>query len=101
MKDAPRSGGIFPALGTFTLGAAVGSILALLYAPASGQVTRRRLANRVRNLRRNTVRRLEETGRVLTRKAGDVREAAGEWIADHMPLRNGKHALRRRTHTHA
>ena len=51
MQNARRGGGAFRTAGIFTLGAAVGSIVALFYAPASGQVTRRRLANRIRTLR--------------------------------------------------
>ena len=101
MQNARRGGGAFRTAGIFALGAAVGSIVALFYAPASGQVTRRRLANRIRTLRRDTVRQLEQTGRTLTRKAGDVREAATAWLSDHMPARNGKQALRRRPIRHA
>ena len=99
IKEQHRGNGLRTA-GTFALGAAVGSILALLYAPASGEVTRKRLANKVRNLRRTAIRRLEQTGRVLATKAVEVRENASEWLADRMPF-NGKHPVRRRPARHA
>ena len=85
-------------LGTI-LGAAVGSIAALLYAPASGEMTRRRLGRKVRELRRTAARRIGQTQRVLARKAEDVREAAAGWITEHMPHGNGRphRALRHAT----
>lgn len=101
MKENRRRGGAFRTATAFTLGAATGSILALLYAPASGQMTRRRLAMRVRTLRRDTIRRLGQTQRVLATKAGRVREAATEWIAEHVPHGNGRHPLRHRAVRHA
>ena len=100
MKEQRRGNGL-RTVGTFALGAAVGSIISLLYAPASGEATRRRLANKVRNLRRTAIRQLEQTGRVLATRASDVREAAGEWLADRMPFGNGKHPIRRRPVRHA
>ena len=84
-------------LGTI-LGAAVGSIVTLLYAPASGEVTRRRLGRKARELQRTAIRRLSQTQRVLARKAENVREAAGEWITEHIPHGNGGS---RRTLRHA
>jgi hypothetical protein len=78
----------------FTLGAALGSVVALLYAPASGKVTRRRLALRVNTLKRTAARRIGQTGRILADKAEDVRDAARGWIVDHMPHGNGRHPRR-------
>jgi gas vesicle protein len=97
MKENRRRGGLRTFL-AFTLGAAVGGIVALLYAPASGQVTRRRIALKIRTLRRDAVRRLGRTQRALATRALQVREAAGEWIADRLPHRNGngRHLVRRR-----
>ena len=88
MKEQRRRGGAFRTVAAFGLGATLGSVIALLYAPASGKVTRRRLALRAQNLRRNAIRRIGQTQKVLACKATEVREAAGTWIADHMP-RNG------------
>jgi gas vesicle protein len=95
MKEFRRRGGALRTLIAFTFGAAAGSILALLYAPASGRVTRRRLALKAQNLRRNAVRQIGQTRRALVLKAGAVREAATQWVAEHVPG-NGRHPLRRR-----
>lgn len=102
VKENRRRGGLRTFL-AFTLGATIGSIVALLCAPASGQVTRRRIALKVRNLRRVAVRRLGQTQRALATRALRVREAATEWIADRFPQRNGngRHAMRRRGIRHA
>ena len=93
-ENRQRGGGVRTFL-AFALGATVGSIVALLYAPASGQVTRRRLAMKARTLQRAALRRLGETQRALATKAESVREAAAEWIGDHVPHGNGRHTARR------
>ncbi|MBI3321857.1 MAG: YtxH domain-containing protein [Candidatus Omnitrophica bacterium] len=95
MKDSRRQGRTFLTVASFVLGTAIGSIATLLYAPASGQVTRRRLALRVRNLQRKALRQLGQTKRVLANRAESVREAATEWIAGHVPHGNGRHPIRR------
>ena len=97
MKQIRRSSnGKFQSAAAFALGATAGSLVTLLYAPASGEVTRRRIAQRVRQLQRTTVRRLGRTGRLLVSRAGDVRDAATEWIAEHVPQGNGRnHSIRR------
>ena len=86
---------------TFAIGATVGSLIALFYAPASGKVTRRRLAMRVRGLQRATVRRIEQTQRALARRAENVREAASEWFAGHTAQANGRHPVSHRVRRHA
>ena len=104
MKEIRRRGGAIRTAGVFALVAALGSVIALLYAPASGQVTRRRLAMRARNMRKAVVRRIGQTGRALTTRASVVRDAAGEWLAEHMGQRNGHRngrTLRRIRHLHA
>ena len=85
-------------VGAFALGATAGSIIALLCAPASGQVTRRRLAMRLRNIQKEAARRLGRTRRALVTKAEQVRETATDWIEDHLPHRNGngRHVIRRK-----
>ena len=95
MKDFRRRGGALQTFLAFTLGAAAGSVVALLYAPASGKVTRRRLALKAQTLRREAGRRIGQTQRALALKAGEVREAATQWISSHVPG-NGRHPLRRR-----
>ena len=95
-EELPRRGGTLRTIVAFSLGATIGSIAALLYAPASGEVTRRRLALKVRNMQRSAARQLGQTQRAFAKRAGQVREAASEWIAEHMPQGNGRHPLRRR-----
>ena len=99
-ENRQRGGGVRTFL-AFALGATVGSIVALLYAPASGQVTRRRLAMKARTLQRAALRRLGETQRALATRAERVRDAAAEWIGDHVPHSNGRHTIRHRTIRHA
>ena len=98
MKEIRRRGGAFRTAGVFALGAAVGSIVALLYAPASGEVTRKRLAMKARNLKRAAMRRLGQTGRFLTTRAQNVRDAATEWITERVGQRNGRQTIRRTVH---
>jgi gas vesicle protein len=102
MKENRRRGGWRTFL-AFALGATVGSIVALLYAPASGQITRRRIALKVRTLQRAAVRRLGRTQRALAARALQVRDAATEWIAERFPQRNGngRPVIRRRRVHHA
>jgi gas vesicle protein len=71
------------------MGAAAGTLLALLYAPTSGQITRKRIAKRMQGLRREASRRLGRTKKVFATQAEQVREAATEWIAEHVPHTNG------------
>ena len=101
MKENRQRGGGLRAFVAFALGATVGSVAALLYAPASGQVTRRRLAMKARALQRDALRRLGQTQRELATKAERVREAATEWITEHVPHGNGRHPIRHRTIRHA
>ncbi len=101
MKENHRGGGVFQALGAFVFGATAGSLLTLLYAPASGKVLRRRLAMQAKNLQRDAARRLGKTQRELATKAERVREAATSWIAEHVPHGNGRHPIRRRAIRHA
>ena len=101
MKESRGRGKTFRTVASFTLGAVAGTIGTLLYAPASGRVTRRRLALKARQLQRQAFRRLGETKRVLANQAVQVREAATEWITEHVPHGNGRHPIRRRTIRHA
>lgn len=107
-REPVRRGGIGRTVSAFALGATVGSIVALLCAPASGKVTRKRIAMRMRALRQQTVKQLGKTQRILARRAEGLREAttqrlhhAREWVAEHITNGNGKRALRQRTVRHA
>ena len=101
MKEDRQRKGTFRTVVAFALGATAGSLIALLYAPASGKVTRRRLAMKARSIQRTAIRRLGQTQRVLATKAEHVREAATEWVAAHVPHGNGRHPARRRELRHA
>ena len=79
MKEYRRSGGIVRTLGAFTLGAAAGSIVALLFAPASGQATRRRIGLQLRMLQRTATRQL---GRKIT--------TARQWVVEHVTNGHGR-----------
>ena len=101
-QQAPRRRGqVLRTVGTFTLGAAVGSLIALLYAPASGKVMRQRLANQARRLRQAAVRRIGQTQRVLVQRAERMREAATGMFLRHQAHTNGRHPIRHRTAHHA
>jgi len=95
-------------IGTFALGAAAGSLIMLLCAPASGRVIRRRIALEFQNARRSAGRKLTRTRRLLTRKVEGVRDVATEkfngareWLADRVGNGYGKHPYRRRAVRHA
>lgn len=96
MKQQRFLGRNVQAVAAFALGATAGSLIALLYAPASGQLTRRRLGQRVRRLQRDAARQLQRTQRVFATKAGQVQQVASGWINDHLP--NGRSIRRRRVH---
>ncbi|MBI3330653.1 MAG: YtxH domain-containing protein [Candidatus Omnitrophica bacterium] len=100
-RNRGRSNGPLQAAASFAVGAVTGGIVALLYAPTSGQVTRRRLAMQARGLQRAAVRRLGRAQRALAAKAGRVREAAAEWMTERFPARNGRHPIRHRVIRHA
>ena len=80
----------------FTLGATLGSLFTLLYAPTSGSVTRRRIALKVRQLERTAARRIGVTQRHLAKRAAKVRETAAGWIAKYGAPVNGQSFSRRR-----
>lgn len=107
MKTQKRRGnGLVHTVETFALGAAIGSLVALLFAPASGRVTRKRIGLKVRALRQSTTKRLGKMQRQLAQKAEDLRENAADtiqgarqWIVRHAPSgNNGKHPARAAHH---
>ena len=102
MREQSRRIGRGQAVLAFALGAAAGSIIALLYAPASGQVTRRRLVMKAREAQKKAVRKFGEAKRVRAGKAEAVRETATDWIAEHVPHNgHGRRGPRRRALHHA
>lgn len=74
--------------GIFTLGAAVGSVMALLYAPASGKATRKKIGLKFKSVQRATAQQVLRTKKLLTQKAGILGNVAvekldgtREWLA--------------------
>ena len=78
-QKRPKSG-IARIAAAFTVGATAGSLLALLFAPASGRVTRQRVAMKLR-----------EVQRAASGKLGKGITQARSWVLDH--ISNG-HARR-------
>ena len=102
MREQPRRIGRGQTVLAFALGAAAGSIIALLYAPASGEMTRRRLLMKARETQRKVARKFGEAKKVLACKAEQVRETATDWIAEHVPHNgHGRRTTRRRALHHA
>ena len=102
-KFGLTAGGLF-------VGTALGGLLGLLYAPASGRVTRKKIGLQFRSWERNTARQLNHTKKLLVKKAGNLREAAAEklgdtreWLVERVASGNGKHhpSLSRRIFHHA
>ncbi len=104
MKEQPRRNGRGRTVLAFALGATAGSLIALLYAPVSGKVTRRRLLMRARGAQKVVARKFGEAKKAITCKAEEVRDNATEWIAERMPHNGNGHArrtTRRRVLRHA
>ena len=84
-------------VGVFALGATAGSLLALLFAPASGRATRRRLGNQFRQAKRLLAKKAGYLKEAATEKIGETRE----WLVDRVMNGNGKHPVRHRIAHHA
>ena len=85
-------------LGAFAVGATAGSAIALLLAPASGRVTRKRIAWQFRSLGRSTRRQIQQTKKILAKRAAGLKEAAverlgegREWLMERVSNGNGRH----------
>lgn len=97
-----------PAAGAFAIGAAAGAASALLLAPASGKVTRKRLTTKFRSMGRSAVKQLNQSKRLLAKKAVLLKDATAgrlgdtrDWILERIPNGNGKHhAMRPRRIAH-
>ena len=107
VRELPRRSGRGRMVGAFVLGATAGGILALLFAPASGRVTRKRIGMKLRSFQRETSRRLGRAQKLIARKAETLRDAAGqginharEWVVERVAT-NGQRSTRRRSLRHA
>lgn len=78
--------------GVFTLGAALGSVIAIFCAPASGRVIRKRLLRRIQTTQRSAMRQLNRTRHQLVAQATQARE----WVTEHLPTNGQRRPLRRR-----
>ncbi len=85
----------------FALGATIGSLTALLFAPASGAITRKRLVLKAKHARRTMGRKLQLAQRVVTDRADQAREAATDWIAEHVQNGHSRRPARRHVLHHA
>lgn len=72
-------------LAWFFAGAAIGAAIALLYAPESGEVTRRRIGRKFDEHRE----RLEDAGRDLVEKGKDLMDEAADVIESGRKLVQG------------
>ena len=104
-KEIRQLPGFMKTCGAFLLGATVGSVAALLYAPASGRVTRKRIGMKFRSLQTTAGRQLGQAKKLLAKRAELLRETATEkihdaqtWVAERMHNGNGKHPVRRAVH---
>jgi gas vesicle protein len=109
-----RRSGAFRAAATFAAGAAVGTGIALLTAPASGKVTRERIGKRVHKISKTATRKLGRTQKLLARKADRTQKLiarkatrvgkqataklqhAREWVVNQVNTNGHKVSLRRR-----
>lgn len=84
----------------FILGALVGAGVGLLFAPQSGERTRRDIAKRARRLRDEAEDKIEELGEELESRGRRIKGAVEDWaddVADE--VREGKRAIARRADT--
>ena len=93
--------------GTFTLGAVLGSLISLLYAPASGRVIRKRIGMKFRVLGQSTAKQIKQTKKLLAKKASLLREATTEklghtrdWLVERVSNGNGRRPHSRRIVRH-
>lgn len=98
MKAPGRRNQMGLTIGALAIGATAGSVLALLLAPASGSVTRRRISMQIRTYGRTTARQLTLAKKQLARQTEQLRDVAvdrlgqtREWLVEHVVPKNGKH----------
>ena len=76
MEGDSRLKKVVGAAAIFATGAAIGTGITLLTAPASGRVTRQRIGRNVKKLKRAAGKRLTKAQRALARNAGKVQRSA-------------------------
>lgn len=86
------------AAGVFALGATAGSAVSLLLAPASGRISCKKLASKFRSMGRSAAKGLQQSKKLLAKKAVVWRDATverigdtREWLMERIPNGNGRH----------
>lgn len=92
MAMNPRRDGFGRTLGVFALGATMGSIIALLYAPASGDVTRRRIRTKFQRVQTQLAKQARQLREAAVERVGQTRE----WVMERLPIANGRHPANHR-----
>lgn len=88
MAQIRQRSGAGRTVGAFALGAVAGSVLGLLFAPASGPVTRKQLQRKLRELRSATT----DLQQTATKKIRTART----WVMNHLPNGHARRLSRRR-----
>ena len=93
-KDVRQATGIGRIVGSFALGAAAGSLLGILFAPASGQATRKRLRAKAQEWQRSVAQLRQEATKKLS--------SAREWMLHRVSHQssNGRRLARPHQPTH-
>ncbi|MBI3616165.1 MAG: YtxH domain-containing protein [Candidatus Omnitrophica bacterium] len=97
MKENRKAQKIAQSVGLFSLGAMVGSLSALLFAPASGKAVRKRLGNQILQTKKQLLKKADILRDTAVEKFGDTRQ----WLLKQMKNGNGKHPVRHRLIHHA
>ena len=98
LKEQRRKGGAIRRVATVGFAAGIGYLCGILFAPASGKVTRHRIALKAQTLRKTAARKIGQTQKVLATRAVEVREAATEWLTERMPHGTNGNGHRRVAH---
>ena len=69
-----RAGGVGTFIAGVLLGALAGAAIGILYAPASGQSTRRRIRRKLDHLKEEAGDRFDDFGRKARRRLAEIRE---------------------------
>ena len=93
MVSRRMKGKFVETVGSFTIGATIGSLLALLFAPASGRATRRSIGLRLRALQRRATYWRDAAAKRLS--------YARTWVTGQNHGRNGRRTARRPAVQHA
>jgi gas vesicle protein len=95
LKSRRQTRGLLRAIGAFIIGATAGGVIALLFAPTSGQVTRRRIGLKFRTLQRQAGRQLKVTASQLRQAAALQVNHAREWVVGRVANGHSRPTTRR------